>query len=542
MVQLFIDNPLVLLFVVAAIGYLVGNFKVKGSSLGVSAVLFVGLLFGAINEAFAIPDIILQLGLAIFVYSVGLSSGPAFFEMYRKHGLKDFGFIISMLCLTGLFTAGLWSLFDFSAAMATGIYTGSTTNTAALAGVLDYMSSNYDPITAGKLADQAVIGYSFSYPMGVLGGMIAIVLAQKWLKIDYDAEAKKWRKDYPLDDHLTSRAVEVSNPKVCGRDLRDVMLSYDWNINFGRIVKDGQLSLINWGTNFQIGDIIIIVGGEEDLEKAIEAFGQRVKMPHTNDSRSFDTRSIFVSNPAVAGNTIASLNLDERFSAIITRIRRGDAEMLARGETVLELGDRIRFMARRKDIKELQTLFGDSYHQSSKINLFSLGIGLGLGLILGTFEFNLGPSFSFKLGYAGGPLIIGLILGGIRRTGKVLWSLPYGANVTIQQIGLILLLAALGVRSGSALMQSMSLDSLWVVLASGIISLTTALTILIIGYKLLKRPFGLLMGMVANQPAILDFGLEKAGNRLPMYGFTLMFPIALILKILIAQILFIFLK
>ncbi|MCL4171307.1 UNVERIFIED_CONTAM: hypothetical protein GTU68_007455, partial [Idotea baltica] len=331
--------------------------------------------------------------------------------------------------------------------MATGIYAGSTTNTAALAGVLDYMSSNYDPITAGQLADEAVIGYSFSYPMGVLGGMIAIVVAQRVLKIDYAAEAKKWRKVYPLDDQLTSRSVKVTNPDVCHRDLRDLMLRYDWNINFGRMVKDGQLSLINWSTNFQLGDIIIIVGNEEDLERAIVEFGERVKMPHTKDNRAFDTRSIFVSNPDVAGHTIASLNLNERFSAIITRIRRGDTEMLAKGETVLELGDRIRFMSRRQDIKDLQALFGDSYYQSSKINLFSLGIGLGLGLILGTVEFNFGSNFSFKLGYAGGPLIIGLILGGIRRTGKVLWSLPYGANVTLQQIGLILLLAALGVRS-----------------------------------------------------------------------------------------------
>jgi putative transport protein len=233
------------------------------------------------------------------------------------------------------------------------------------------------------------------------------------------------------------------------------------------------------------------------------------------------------------------LNLDEKYNAVITRIRRGDVEMLAKGDTVLELGDRIRFMARRKDLKELSELFGDSYHQSSKINLFSFGIGMGLGLILGNITFDLGASFSFKLGYAGGPLIIGLILGGIRRTGKVLWTLPYGANVTLQQIGLILLLAALGVRSGSALVQSLSIDALWIVLASGIISVSTALTILFLGYKILKRPFGLLMGMVANQPAILDFGIEQANNRLPMYGFTLMFPIALILKILIAQILFI---
>jgi putative transport protein len=542
MIELFRDNPLVLLFVVAAIGYLIGNFKIRGSALGVSAVLFVGLFFGALDNQFKIPDVVLQLGLAIFVYSVGLSSGPAFFEMYRKHGLKDFIFIISMLCFTGIITAGLWYLFDFSAANATGIYTGSTTNTAALAGVLDYMAGNYDMGTASRLADEAVIGYSFSYPMGVLGGMIAIVWAKKWLKIDFKEEAKKWRKDYPLDERLTSCAVEITNEGVCGIDLRDLMLNYDWNVNFGRIIKDGQLGLINWSTQFQVGDKIIVVGNIEDIDSVIQEFGVRVKMPHTKDSRAYDTRSIFVSNPDVAGNTIASLNLDEKYNAVITRIRRGDVEMLAKGDTVLELGDRIRFMARRKDLKVLSELFGDSYHQSSKINLFSFGIGMGLGLILGNITFDLGPSFSFKLGYAGGPLIVGLILGGIRRTGKVLWTLPYGANVTLQQIGLILLLAALGVRSGSALVQSLSFDALWIVLASGIISLATALTILFLGYKILKRPFGLLMGMVANQPAILDFGIEQANNRLPMYGFTLMFPIALILKILIAQILFIVLS
>ncbi|NNC82062.1 MAG: hypothetical protein HKN79_00655, partial [Flavobacteriales bacterium] len=395
---------------------------------------------------------------------------------------------------------------------------------------------------AQSLANEAVIGYSFAYPMGVIGGMIAIVWAQKWLKIDYAEEAKRWRKDYPLDERLSSCAVEITNPEVCDKELRDLMNGYDWNVNFGRILKEGRLGLINWSTRFEVGDKIIVVGNAEDLEEVIEEFGKRVKMPHTEDSRSYDARSIFVSNPNVAGNTIASLNLDERFNAVITRIRRGDVEMLAKGDTVLELGDRIRFMARRRDLKDLSSFFGDSYHQSSRINLFSFGIGMGLGLILGNVQFDLGPTLSFKLGYAGGPLIVGLILGGIRKTGKVLWTLPYSANVTLQQIGLILLLATLGIRSGGALVASLSMDSLWIVIASGIISLSTALTILFFGYRILKRPFGLLMGMVANQPAILDFGIEKANNRLPMYGFTVMFPIALILKIVIAQILFIVLS
>ena len=541
MAQFLIENPLVLLFVVAGFGYLIGKVQIRGNSLGVSAVLFTGLYFGALDERFTIPDIILQMGLAIFVYSVGLSSGPAFFDMYRKHGLKDFGFIIGMLVFTGLVTTGLWALFGMDSALAVGMYTGATTNTAALAGVLDYIQGHYDETMGAVMTSESVIGYTLSYPMGVLGGMIAIGWAQRWLKVDFKEEVKRYRKDYPLDDQLTSCAVEVTNPEYLDRELREILFKEDWNVNFGRILQEGRMTFINFSTRFKLGDKIIIVGSSEDLESVIRSFGKRVQMPHTKDSRSFDARSIFVSNPAVAGNTIASLNLDERFDAIITRIRRGDVEMLAKGDTVLELGDRIRFMAKRKDLKALSKLFGDSYQQSSKIDLFTFGIGMGLGLIIGSFPISVGD-ITFKLGFAGGPLVMGLLLGGIRRTGRILWTLPYGANVTLQQIGLTLLLATLGIRSGSALVQSLSIESLWVVLASAIISLSTALGILIIGYKWMKKPFGLLMGMVANQPAILDFSMERAKNRLPMYGFTMIFPIALILKILIAQLLFIILS
>jgi len=542
MKEILVDNPLVLLFVVAAIGYLIGNVRIAGFSLGVAAVLFTGLLIGAMDARFTIPDVVLQLGLAIYVYSVGLSSGPAFFEMYRKHGLKDFGFIIATLLFTGIITAFLWFLMDLSAANATGIYAGSTTNTAALAGLLDYIDGNFKSAAAKALAEQAVIGYSFSYPMGVLGGMSAIVWVQKALKIDFKEETRKWRSTYPLDEVLSSCSVEVLHENMCEKPLRDIMVDKDWNVNFGRILHEGKLNLINWNTEFKLGDKVILVGSEEDLETAIKTFGRRVKMPHTKDHKSFDTRMIFVSNEMMAGVTIASLNLDERFNAIITRIRRGDVEMLAKADTVLELGDRIRFMARRKDLKKLSELFGDSYHQSSKVNLFSFGLGMGLGLLLGNVPIDLGSDISFKLGYAGGPLIIGLILGGLRRTGRVLWSLPYGANVTLQQIGLILLLASLGIKSGSAMVSSLSIEALWIVLASGIISISTAAATLYLGYKVMKKPFGLLMGMVSNQPAILDFALERGGNRLPMFGYTLIFPIALILKIIIAQMLFILLN
>jgi len=541
MADILVQYPLVLLFTVAAIGYLLGNIKIAGGSIGVAAVLFVGLAFGAADARFDIPDIVFQLGLSIFVYSIGLSSGPAFFKAYKKNGIRDFGFATSMLLLSGIVAAGLWYLFDFSAATITGAYAGSTTNTPALAGVLDYVGGSADSEQIKLVSQQAVIGYTFSYPMGVVGGIIAIIVMEKWLKIDYKEEAYTLRKEFPVAEKLTSQSIKVTNPDYCGGPLRDFYQERDWNVAFGRVIRQKEHSLVNWSTQFQLDDIVVVVGNKEEITKVADALGVKVKSSKTTDKRNFDTRRIFVSNPKVTGRTIASLNLNERFDTIITRLRRGDVDMLVRSDTVLELGDRIRFIARRKDLNKLSEFFGDSYSAVGRINLFSFGLGIGLGLIIGSIEIPM-PGFSIKLGYAGGPLIVGLLLGAIRRTGNIVWTLPYAANITLQQVGLMLLLATIGITSGSAFSESMDITSLWIFLASAVISLITAFAILFVGYRVVKIPFSLLMGMVSNNPAILDFALERSGNRLPMFGFSQIFPIALIFKILIAQVLYLVLS
>jgi len=215
---------------------------------------------------------------------------------------------------------------------------------------------------------------------------------------------------------------------------------------------------------------------------------------------------------------------------------------LATPNTVLELGDRIRFIARRSDLSKLSNYFGDSYQQSSKIDLFSFGLGIGLGLLLGSIQIPLGDFGNFKLGFAGGPLIMGLILGALRRTGNIVWTMSYGSGITLQQLGLILLLASIGIGSGTAFIESFGMDKIWLFLAGTGVSIVTAVSILLVGYKFRKMPFSLLTGMVANQPAILDFAMDRTGNRLPLFGFSQMFPIALIMKIVIAQILFIVLS
>ncbi|MFK7903835.1 MAG: aspartate:alanine exchanger family transporter [Chitinophagales bacterium] len=541
MIEIFSEYPLLLLFVVASLGYLIGTIKIKGSSLGVAAVLFTGLAFGAIDPRLQIPEIIFLLGLSLFVYSIGLSSGPAFFSSYRKNGIRDFIFILVMLVFSGLVASGLSLLFGFSAATITGIYTGSTTNTAALAGVIDYVNSTVDKETAAILIQEAVVGYSFSYPMGVFGSIIAIVLMEKLLKVDYAKEQNELKKTYPIAEKLHTVSIEVSREAVCNIQLRDLLKEYDWNVSFGRVFHEGNQALIGWDTTFEIGDVIVVVGSEEDVANVVEVIGKLSDKMYEYDTSQFDSRRIFVSNTLVAGRTIAALNIQEKFHTVITRIRRGDIDMLANGDTVLEMGDRVRFIARREDLDDLGEYFGDSYTESSKVNLFSFGLGIGLGLILGSIEFSFGPTFSFKLGYAGGPLVVGLFLGAVRRTGPVVWSLPYSANVTLQQMGLILLLTSIGVRSGNAFMQSFSIEGIWAFMAGATISMVTAFATLLVGYKILKMPFSLLTGMVANQPAILDFATSRSNNKVPMFGYAMMFPIALISKILIAQILFLIL-
>ena len=541
MIELFIANPLLLLFTVAAVGYLLGTVRIGTNRLGVAAVLFVGLGVGSIDARLDIPEIIFMLGLSMYVYSIGISSGPAFFASYKKNGLKDFTFILSMLVLTGIIAIILSIVLGFSAGAITGIYAGSTTNTPAMAGVIDYINNTASIIDKETIKESLVIGYSFSYPMGVLGGMIAIAMSQKMLKIDFNKERKEVRGKYPIGEDLTSRTILITNPDIVGITIRDLHNKYNWNVIFGRMAKsNSSITLASWNASFELGDRVMIAGPREDLIAVEDALGEHGQDSLSYDRSEYDVRQIFVSNSMLVGRTLASLELDKKYNCIISRIRKGDMEMLAKGDTVLELGDRIRFVARRQDLKALSKYFGDSFEASAKVNLFSFGLGIGIGLLIGNIDISLGE-ISFKLGYAGGPLIVGLILGSLRRTGPIIWTLPYSANITLQQIGLILLLATIGVRSGHSFIEAISIDSLWMFAGAAIISLFTAFFTLIIGYKVMKRPFSLLMGIVSNQPAILDFALSKSGNRLPMIGYTMMFPLALISKVVIAQILFLLL-
>ncbi|WP_273445914.1 aspartate:alanine exchanger family transporter [Neolewinella agarilytica] len=539
MLDSFIQSPLLLLFTVIAIGYGIGEVRVRGFKLGVAAVLFVGLGFGALDPDLSVPQFIIFLGLAIFVYTVGLSSAPAFFASFRRHGFKDVYFALFTVLLSAAMAFGIGKWLGFDASLTGGLYAGASTNTPALAGLLDAIQKGADAGAVEAFSKEAVVGYSLAYPMGVLGVMLALFLLQRALKIDYSVEARSLAKDYPLGEELTSRTFSVEHPDIIGQSLREFRRRHELKVAFGRIQHDGRTTLSSWETIPERDDLLVLVGTEEAISETAKSIGPAADGQLSHDRSVFDVRRLFISNDDIAGKTIASLNLQERFNVLVTRVQRGDMDLLATGDTTLELGDRVLLVAHRDEVPEIIKVFGNSYEALSKVNLLSFGLGITLGLLLGMINITLPGGYSFSLGFAGGPLIIALVLGQLRRTGPIVWTLPYGANLTLRQVGLIFLLAGIGIRSGQTFYQTLQTElGYQVFLAGGVIAILSTIATLLIGYRVLRIPFSFLGGMVGSQPAVLDFAIEQAGNKYPTIGYTRMLPVVLIGKILAVQILY----
>jgi len=535
------EEALFYLFLAAAFGSFLGNIKFRGNSLGVATVLFVGLAIGASHPEVKIPDVIKLLGLAIFVYSIGLSSGQAFFRSLKSRGATNLVLAVLALSTLSVFVGFSAVFFSFDSSGAAGLLAGITTNTPALAGLLDAIQTR-GGTNVEAMSNSAVVGYSISYPMGIIGLMIAVVLMRRLLRVDYAAETRALGNEFPSGQPIINHTVQINQSEILGITVRDFKKKYETNVIFGRLRRGKENSLCYLDMVFHAEDLVSITGEVPEVERISALLGQTIEQDLADDRSAFAMRRIVVSNPKVAGKTIASLNLSKAYPVVLTRLRHGDVDTLIHSDTILELGDRIRVLAREEDLKALEKVFGDSYEQLSNIDLLSFGLGMGLGILLGSMEMALPGGILFSLGFAGGPLVAGLLLSFLRRTGPIVWTLPYSANLTLRQIGLMLMLAAIGINSGATFLATMLSPIGPLMLLSGaLISILGGIAMLLIGYKILKIPFVLLSGMISHHPANLDFANNLADNKIPTYGYALVYPLLLIGKIVFVQLLWQFL-
>jgi len=529
-------QPLLLLFLTVGLGYLLSLIKIRGIGLGVAAILFAGLGLGMWGgHAFELPELISQLGLLLFVYAIGVHAGPLFFRILRKSGLGLTLLALVTISATGAAAAAAVRAFGISPELAIGLFCGAVTNTPALAAVSESLRG-----TPGALLP--TVGYSIAYPLGVALPILIAELALQVGKVDM-RKAVKQAEQSTSEHHGTPSAcnLTVSSDLLIGRSLAETPLA-QLPVRVSRIQRGDAVMVARPETVLEAGDFLRVVGTEEDLARARDLAGGMASEDAGLELRRdpVDFRRMILSTPRLVGRKLGEIELERRFEAVVTRVRRGDQDFVPTPETVLERGDRLRVVARRDQMPEISRYLGDSSRAFSETDFLSLSVGIVLGVLLGLIKVPLPGGGSLHLGLAGGPLVVALVLGWLGRTGPLIWSLPPAANLAFRQLGLVLFFSAVGLRAGGNFAAALAHQGpLLIAVGAGLTLLATGLLLggaMVVLRMDWVRAAGALAGG-QTQPALLSFAGDRSHSEAPNVVYTAIMPTAMIAKILVAQIL-----
>jgi putative transport protein len=538
LVDLLVHFPILTLFLAIGLGYIVGEIGIFGFRFGVAGVLFVGLAIGALDRSIALPEVIPTLGLIIFVYTIGIQSGPALALAFRRRGLRDNMVAAGVLVFGALLTLGLSCWLSIPGPRAAGLYCGSLTSTPALAAARDAVremaAGRGVPREEARLAaDQPVVSYSIAYPIGTIGVILCFQLFGRF-----------WRTESSPTEEAPEIAVRnfvIKNPGVAGRTIGDVLrVHHDYGFVVSRHEHGGQVDIATSDTKLAFGDTVAVVGDEDALERAAQIFGEASPAHIEFDRSRLDLRRVYVSSKEVVGKRIRDLDLPNKLHATITRVRRGDLDIVPAPETRLEYGDQIRVLTHRDRIPAVSAFFGDSVRGMVETDFGSVAIGMVLGVLAGMAPIPLPGGNIIRLGFAGGPLLVALALGRMERTGRITWAIPISANLTLRQIGLLLFLAGVGTRAGYEFVQTLRTDGPQLLAAGAVITFTVAIASIVLGHRLLKLPYDALMGLVSGvhtQTASLAFATGQTRSDAPDVAYAGVYPLATIVKIVLAQLL-----
>jgi len=540
-VEFLAANPIFLLFFVIGGGYFIGRVKVFGFSLGVAAVLFVGIACGALDPRLSLPDYVYTIGLILFVYTVGLQSGPVFFASFKKRGLKVNILVVATILATAVLATFLRKMPGFTIPGLAGLFCGALTNTPALAASVEALRSAASTLPKAaleNLAGSPVVTYGLAYPFGVFGMIFWMHLFAKIFKVDFSAEEAKRRRESGAGEIL-SWTFAVTNPALDGRTVREALALFDPpGFVLSRISHAGVTTMVTGETVLHAGDRVVGVGDQKGLERAKMLFG-RVEEDFLEEGLGlFVSQRIFVSKKDIIGQRIGDLDLQKRFGATITRARRGDVDFVPSAGTILESGDALRVMTRQENVEAVRSFFGDSMQATAEADYLSLSIGILLGILVGMIPIPLPNGMVFKLGFAGGPLLVSLVLGKIERTGRLAWRIPFNANLALRQVGLVLFLAAIGTKAGQGVTATLHGGGLTFIAAGAFLTTFAAVLVLMVGYKAFKLPMSAVIGMLSGmqtQPACLAYANQQAPNEVPNIWYATVYPAAMVAKIILAQ-------
>ena len=532
MTNLLSDQMLVL-FIILAFGALLGSFSWRGISLGTAGVLFVALVFG--HFGFFVPKVVMDLGLLLFVYAVGLQAGPRFFRMFRKQGLRYVVIGVAVALTGALATLGVAYVLKLPDDLAAGLYTGALTCTPALAAAIDVFAR-----TVPDLNVAVSVGYGIAYPFSMIGVVLLIQFLPKWLKRDMRAEEKNWQAERQKElPSLVVKQLRITNPNMDGKSLREMNPHRLAHVNITRVRRGDQVTMVKPDFVLRMGDILMVVGPHSEMEKIKLVLGEETEVPMDMNS-SIATQDFELNSSAFVGKTLAELNIWESYGVIITRVRRQGLEISPVGSVMLEIGDGLHVVGDRAEVQEFVKKAGGDTRKAEETNMLPYLLGLVLGIGLGLIPFRLASGVEVKLGIAGGAFLVSLLIGHFGRIGNLRLYVPAAAKNLTRELGLMLFLSGAGTTAGAQLVQVIQKQGWSLLLAGVLVTILSVAVGLILTIKVFKmetlESLGALTAAMTNPP-----GLSAANNQTVTDQATLayasVYPAALIFKILFAQIL-----
>jgi len=530
------QQPIMLLFLTIGLGYLGSKLRFKGIGLGMASVLFVGIALGAWGKgAFQLPEIVPQLGLLLFVYTIGLQAGPAFFRILKRRGLALFTLALAAVIGAATVTQLASKVFGVNPALAVGLFCGGLTNTPALAAATEMLNGKPE-------STLLTIGYSVAYPLAVIVPITIAELTGLWKQVNLKTETERAEKETGAEsDPPTSRNLKIVSRQLTGVTLKQSPLS-KLGVKVSRVEHDNQVSVARPNTVLEMGDIIHIVGTKDKVAQATALGGLEVLQQPGPESRrdQVDYRRILLTNKKLVGRKLADTGIEQNWNAVVTRIRRGDVDFVPTDDTYLERGDRLRVVAPVEQIPGLTKYLGDSLRKLSETDYLSLSLGILIGVLLGTITLHLPGDLTLRLGLAGGPMLAALILGWQARSGPIIWDLPAEINTTFRELGLVLFFAGVGIKSGGNFIDAVAQNGVVLLSFGAIITLISTLVLLGGSMVILKLDWVTATGTLAGgqtQPAILSFIGNLAKSEAPNTAYVAIMPTAMIAKILMAQVL-----
>lgn len=536
-----------ILSLVAVLGLWMGNWRIKGVGLGIGGVLFGGIIVGHYTETMGVTlnahtlHFIQEFGLILFVYTIGIQVGPGFFASLRSSGLKLNGFAALVVLLGCLVAIMLYVVFDVPLPILLGIYSGAVTNTPALGAGQQILS---ELGISADLLDITGMGYAVAYPFGICGILITMWLLRLIFKVNIDQEATVYNSNSgDKKEGLQTLNVAVRNPNLNGLTFVQIPAITEGAIICSRLKRGNQLSIPKESTTIELNDVLHLVGTKVALEKARLVIGDIVDISLSTKGTDLHVERLVVTNEIVLGKKIRELELKEKYDVVISRLNRAGVELVPNSQTSLQFGDILNLVGSKDAIAAVSGMVGNAEQKLQHVQMLPVFIGIGLGILLGSIPLYL-PGFpaALKLGLAGGPLIVALILARIGSIGKLYWFMPPSANLALREIGIVLFLAVVGLKSGSGFVDTLVNGDGFSWMAYG--ALITFIPLVITGC--IARMFGelnylsmcgMLAGSMTDPPALAFANGLHPSNGAAALSYATVYPLVMCLRILSPQIL-----